>query len=415
MRYYLLFITFLLPSILSGQLTAPGSNAVKYTSYFSSPGVRDPIFIYCNSTGSVTGTLTAHHPGGDGTYEFEWFRWNDLTNSFSIPLKTEAGVSLSTINNLSEGGYRVEIDSAGKTTILTGWILFDLPPVAVAKLANPLKNCNYVALDGDTSSAVKIFSYKDPATGIPKRLFNKLTILWSSNPVSSIPYPDLDIDPITYTPPLEDVTYTLKVNSLGCSNESSFFYESIHVKADFTPSPEKGEAPLRVNFKDNSIRGYSYEWEFGDDSLKTYLKPEMTDSIYHTYYKPGEYSAKLTIESELHCIDSLRFNYIVVEPSSLNVPNVFTPDGDGYNDWFIVDSKSLKFLSVEVFSRSGLKVYGFTGEGERLKNWTGWDGNINNSSSRAIPGVYFYIIRALGWDDVKWDSKEFRGFLYLYR
>jgi len=50
---------------------------------------------------------------------------------------------------------------------------------------------------------------------------------------------------------------------------------------------------------------------------------------------------------------------------------------------------------MEVFSRSGLKVYGFSGEGERLKEWTGWDGNINKSSIKASPGVYYYIIRAL--------------------
>jgi hypothetical protein len=111
----------------------------------------------------------------------------------------------------------------------------------------------------------------------------------------------------------------------------------------------------------------------------------------------------------------MRFNSIAVDPSYLHIPNVFTPDGDGYNETFMVDSKSLRFISVEVFSQSGLKVYGFSGEGESLKNWTGWDGNINNSSRKATPGIYYYIIRALGWDDIKYDSKEYRGFVYLYR
>jgi hypothetical protein len=72
-------------------------------------------------------------------------------------------------------------------------------------------------------------------------------------------------------------------------------------------------------------------------------------------------------------------------------------------------------MIVEVFSRSGLKVYGFSGEDERLRDWTGWDGNINNSSIKAAPGVYFYIIRAIGWDDIRYDSKEYRGVVYLYR
>ena len=81
----------------------------------------------------------------------------------------------------------------------------------------------------------------------------------------------------------------------------------------------------------------------------------------------------------------------------------------------MVESKSLRNLSVEIFSRSGMKVYSFYGEGATLKDWKGWDGNVNYSSIKASPGVYFYIIKAYGWDDILWTGKEYRGFLYLYR
>jgi hypothetical protein len=81
----------------------------------------------------------------------------------------------------------------------------------------------------------------------------------------------------------------------------------------------------------------------------------------------------------------------------------------------MVESKSLRMISMEVYSRSGIRVYSFYGEGEALREWQGWDGNVNNSSRKATPGVYFYIIRAYGWDDVKYDSKEQRGFVHLYR
>ena len=60
-------------------------------------------------------------------------------------------------------------------------------------------------------------------------------------------------------------------------------------------------------------------------------------------------------------------------------------------------------------------VYSFSGEGEALREWQGWDGNVNNSSRKATPGVYFYLIRAYGWDDIDYNSKEQRGFVYLYR
>jgi gliding motility-associated-like protein len=174
--------------------------------------------------------------------------------------------------------------------------------------------------------------------------------------------------------------------------------------------PVKGEAPLEVAFTDKSVRGLKYKWEFGDDTISRLSNPDP-----HIYYKPGEYSVKLTIESELFCIDSMRFDKIVVDDSELDIPNVFTPDGDGLNDNFMVASKSLRFISVEVYSRSGLKVYSYYGEGERLREWEGWDGNVNNSSIKASPGVYFYIIRAYGWDDINYDNKKYRGFVYLYR
>ena len=410
-RYWIVFVTVFLPLLLHGQLTAPGALSVRYTSYPSSPGVKDPVFVYCSLTGTEQGTLTATRPGGGGPFTFKWFRWNELTNSFSIADKTDSGVTSSTISNLTGGGYKVEIENSGiYDTSLVGWIVFDKPPYAGAQLKNPMKHCNYVALDGDTSATVKTFRYYDVVTGIQLNLRNKLTFIWSSDPSSTIPYPSIEIDPITFTPPLEDVTYSLKVNSLACSSEASFFYESIHVNADFTIDPAEGEAPLEVNLTNTSIRGYIYQWDFGDSTFS-----DLEDPDPHIYYKPGEYTVLLTIESDRHCIDSLRSTIIKVDPSSLNIPNVFTPDGDGYNDYFMVESKSIRFMSMEIFSQSGMKVYGFSGEGEILRDWTGWDGNVNNSSRKASPGVYFYIIRALGWDDIRYDSKEYRGFLYLFR
>jgi hypothetical protein len=410
-RYWFVFAVVFMPLLLNGQLTSPGAGTIRYTSYPSSPGVKDPVFIYCSQTGTESGTLTSTRPGGGGPFTFKWFRWDELTHSFSTTVKTDTGVTSSTVNNLAEGGYKVEIENSGiPDTSFVGWIAFDKPPYVDAKLKNPMKHCNYVALDGDTSATVKTFRYYDKVTGIPLNMRNALTFTWSSDPASSIPHPSTEIDPITFSPPLEDVTYKLKVNSLTCSSESSFFYESIHVNADFTVDPTEGEAPLEVAITNTSVRGYIYAWDFGDSTFSDLENPDP-----HIYYKPGEYTVLLTIESERHCIDSMRSEIIKVEPSSIDIPNVFTPDGDGYNDLFMVESKSLRYISMEVFSQSGFKVYGFSGEGESLREWTGWDGNVNNSSRKATPGVYFYIIRALGWDDIRYDSKEYRGYLYLYR
>lgn len=421
MRYFFFIIAFVLPAVSLAQLSAPGINAVRYTSYPSAPAVKDPVFIYCNNFGSQKGTLNAASPKGIGPFNFSWYKWSDVTKSFSIFLKTESGVMVSSSANLDEGGYKTII-SGGYDTSLVGWIYID-KPFSLAELQN--RTCDYVALKG--RAVVDTFFYRNPSNGVPVRLPNGVKYLWSSNPASSIPFPDLTLNPQTFSPPLVDVTYKLQVtDSMGCISESSFPYQSIHVKADFSVYPDKGEAPLEVSFTDKSIRGtLKYTWEFGDktqDGKKKLPWIVEQDSLWvfsspftHKYYKPGEYSVKLTVESILHCIDSMRFEKIVLDDSEIHIPNVFTPNGDGNNDNFIVESKSLRFISVEIFSRSGLMVYNFYGEGESLSGWKGWDGNVNKSSIKAIPGVYFYLIHAYGWDDIDYNGKLYRGAVYLYR
>ncbi len=393
--------------ICNAQITAPGAATVRYTKYLSDPDARHPVFIYCNSSGSVKGELEAVSPGGTGPFNFTWHKWDVSNNNFGIFIKNEPGVYKSVITALDEGGYRVHItDAGGYETSLVAWIHLD-KPFAEAYLRN--FTCDYVALGG--KAAIDTFYYYDPADGRKIMLPNKYAFLWSSTPESAIPYPSLDLNPVTYNPPLEDVIYKLHVtDSFMCSTESSFPYTSIHVKADFTISPATGEAPLEVTVTDKSVRGVKYTWKFGDDSVSVLRDPPP-----HIYYRPGEYRITLIIESENRCIDSLKSEKIFVEPSELQIPNVFTPDGDGINDYFVVREKSLRSLSIEIYSRSGMMVYSFYGEGPDLDQWQGWDGNVNRSSVNAAPGIYFFIIRARGWDDKIYEGKEYRGFFYLFR
>jgi gliding motility-associated-like protein len=374
------------------------------TDYPATPR-HDPVFIFCVSGAGDTGSLTAASPGGTAPFTFVWTMYDPATNSYSIPVKTEAGVT-STASGLAEGGYKVSIsDGSGYSTDLYAWVNLD-KPFANAALMN--FTCDYVALDG--TKAPDNFNYYDPSTGIPRRLPNGVKHLWSSTPASAIPYPDLEIDPVTFSPPLVDVTYTLQVtDSFGCSSSSSFDYKSIHVKADFTAEPTQGEAPLEVTFTDKSVRAFHYTWKFGDDSISV-----LPDPGTHTYYVPGVYYAVLTIESELTCTDTDSIK-ITVDPSSLQIPNVFTPNDDGINDFFIPEKKSLRYVSLQIYAKSGHRVYSYEGEGEKLQEWQGWDGKVNNSERRATPGTYYYVMRAVGYDDIEYKGKEYRGALYLFR
>jgi hypothetical protein len=187
------------------------------------PDVKHPVFIYCNASGTETGTLNAVNPKCEGSvYNFSWYKWNDATKSFSVFLKSDNGVSSSQHAGLEEGGYKIDITGSGNCdTSLIAWIVMDEPPVAEASLAQQL--CNRVALDGDAEATVDAFYYRDPSNGTVVSFSNEITFLWSSTPPSVIPYPSIDIDPVTYSPPLEDVTYKLEVFSLGVKAKHHFF------------------------------------------------------------------------------------------------------------------------------------------------------------------------------------------------
>ncbi|MCD4770614.1 MAG: gliding motility-associated C-terminal domain-containing protein [Bacteroidales bacterium] len=407
----LLPVIFLFSTLLAGaQITSPGRSALTYTNYLSTVE-NDPVFIYC-ATGGNTPGLQAVSPGGTAPFTFDWYGYDFNSSGFDIPLHTDISVVTSSITNLSDGGYQVHItDGGGYDTSLVAWIFVDSP---YAEIGLQKQDCYYIFLRG--KAEIDTFYYYDIINGQQLVLPNDVSYLWSSDPVSNIPFPETHhISLGEYmikkigTPPLEDVWYKLEVtDNYGCVSESSFFYESIHVKAEFEIDPDRGEAPLEVTFTNNSVRALNYIWDFGDDTISTLPDPGI-----HTYYYPGEYTVRLIIESDKLCIDSVRFDKIIVEPSSLDIPNVFTPDGDGANDYFYVESKSLRNLSVQIFSRSGKRVYLYNGKGDSLRDWLGWDGKIG--SSYVSPGVYFYIIRARGWDDIFYDGEEYRGFVYLYR
>ncbi|MCK7532948.1 MAG: hypothetical protein MZV63_18870 [Marinilabiliales bacterium] len=144
MSRYLALIIIILPLALQAQITAPVSSAMRMTDYPATVR-RDPVFIFCASGPTTTGTLVAASPGGTAPYTFIWTRHDQVAGTWTTPVKTESGVT-STAGGLAEGGYRVSItDGGGYSTQLYAWVNIDRPVSAAALLHY---TCDYVALDG---------------------------------------------------------------------------------------------------------------------------------------------------------------------------------------------------------------------------------------------------------------------------
>ena len=205
---------------------------------------------------------------------------------------------------------------------------------------------------------------------------------------------------MTYSPNNCIVTSTANIGT-NTSLQSNFFT---------FPSPASGYVPFTVNFTYNGYGAVSYLWDFGDGTTSTDQNPV------HIYNDMGTYNVSLTINSGApdFCESVYTLQVIAIQPSSLVVPNVFTPNGDGSNDDFEVESEGIKSLEIIIFNRWGKKVHetsvseAFSDKKTKSKIW---DGRLNGGSECA-DGTYFYILDAIGY-----DSKEYhlQGTISLLR
>jgi gliding motility-associated-like protein len=142
------------------------------------------------------------------------------------------------------------------------------------------------------------------------------------------------------------------------------------------------------------------------------------DNPVYEFENSGTYMVKLVSKkrSDFHlCTDTVYLeDYIVADTSFVEVPNIFTPDGDNTNDNFVVKFWSMQSLKVSLFNRWGRTVHVWEKGNIRgfEKSWleSVWDGRIGGRM--ASPGVYFYVIEGVGRDGVKrWKH----GNVYLMR
>jgi len=188
-------------------------------------------------------------------------------------------------------------------------------------------------------------------------------------------------------------------NSCGTSSASVSLTE-IPIQAGFTATPTSGSAPLPVSFTNTSVSDLSIcSWDFGDGSTSNSVNAN------HVYADPGNYTVQLTVTNSLGCTD-LETLVITVfsEPSLIIIPNVFTPNGDGNNDLFMIASERIETYRLQLFNRWGNLIV------ESVDPSKGWDGLINGEP--ASEGTYFYQLDAIGS-----DLKEYKetGFFDLLR
>jgi gliding motility-associated-like protein len=224
-----------------------------------------------------------------------------------------------------------------------------------------------------------------------------VTYVWTGPAVTSI-----ISGSSTATPTIGDVgSYTVIATDAvsGCTNTASGAVAQGTINAAFSANPTTGIAPLLVTFTDLSTGAASYNWTFGDGSaVSTSTNPT------NTYTTNGTYTVTLLITSGT-CVDTATAIIIVENGLTLEIPNVFTPNGDGINDLFTILSTGVKEIDLQIFNRWGQKLFSFNGPK------AAWDG-LTDKGAKVPDGTYFFFVKATGFDD---KTIEKQGTVNLFR
>jgi len=432
----LVFLSFF--GFAKAQIISPYADKVTETNYPT--GAEDSVYIFCaGDEFEQNGSLTAQSFSAVSS-TFSWEVYDSISGSFQ-PFNgiVNSDTVSSTIRNLGSGLYRVKVSSGGAETSFRAWVFNNWIKVTKAEIPDSSSTCDGFQIWAAYEKAS--LYYFDTNTNERYDLRNqniKDKFNWSKggeDVFSSLnPYvapPEASNSPIKYKLVITD--------EFKCTGEGSVDYDSKVPKAAFTADPMSGEAVLKVTFDNRSVNYDSVYWFFykDDDIVKKEVaeaiknkEDVVVDSVdfvltddapVYEYERTGKYRVRLVTvhinETTGNCNDTLYMEpgvFINVDTSLVVLPNVFTPNGDGANDEYVIKSQSLKSLSIKIYNRWGGLVHSWSYSNIRSSDYTIehsiWDGKIG--SRMASPGVYYIVARAVGRDDKEYTKT---GFIHLFR
>ena len=418
-QFSLFVMMAFLANPIFAQITAHKASLTAQTDYSDPVISENSIFVFCDNIGTGVGELIANSADGTSGWTFTWTKWDVGTGDYTIPVTVEVNQSESTLTNLTDGLYKVvisktgETDEEGQAWVLNRTMSSQLPSFSFDRMdcVGVFFNASYVPVQ---------LKYLDIPTANEKSLLTSYVfeLTREGESIQRTPFDNYDgsVKNFFDEDAFEGENDYLMTVTDECGNEYSapvISSETYKIHAEFSIDPMLGEAPLEITFDNKSVNAENFEWFIYQDfdRLETALT-SVEDSLLidgvlvdedpapYTYMHPGNYFVKLIASSNKGpetCIEEFYLKTegtpIVVDTSLVQVPNVFTPNGDGRNDVFRVKSQSLKTFHAILLNRWGRVVYEWKNPDE------GWNGKINGKW--ATPGTYFYVITATGREELK--------------
>jgi gliding motility-associated-like protein len=218
---------------------------------------------------------------------------------------------------------------------------------------------------------------------------NNIT-LYEWSPASEISNPDIP-DPIAL--PIETTVYILTVANIECKVS-----DSVMIVVNKNPTADAGPDKVIIEGQSVVLNGTAG----GTDVTYIWTPPEFMTApgtLTPSVNPPANEMYTLNVVSNIGC-GAANDNVLVKVFKKLFIPNAFTPNNDGINDtWFIETLEAYPNADVKVFNRYGQTVFDNHGLNKS------WDGTFKGIP--LSPGAYAYII------DLKNNSKLIRGVVFI--
>jgi len=164
--------------------------------------------------------------------------------------------------------------------------------------------------------------------------------------------------------------------------------------------------PQTINVINGSYQSVNYSWYCTNGSSST---NSTTSFVLNT---PGLYGVTLIAYGANDCNDTLEKSITVSDTANyyppyvmLPLPNIFTPNSDGTNDYFYPKMRYVSEMSCIIHDRWGRKVYELKAPNDK------WNGN-DEKGRECAPGTYFYIFSA---KDINGKEYSSTGYVQLQR
>lgn len=266
----------------------------------------------------IPATLGVQASGGSGQYTYLWTTNNVLSSTTDSLL----------VNPGSSSVYQITVTDNCGNTIQDSISYTILSPPLVLQTNGPFQVC-----PGDSVALLVTAS-----GGYGNYYYN-----WSTTATT----PQITVAPqnsTSYFVQVSDECQTFSVTAVA-------LVQVVKPLANFYIMSQDPMQGLPVQFENASLNAWSYTWAFGDGNGSFLVNPT------HTYIQPGAYEITLIATNQEGCIDSIS-KWIDIAPERyIYLPNSFTPDGDGLNEYFYGRFIGLMSARFYIFNRWGEEVF----------------------------------------------------------